>query len=616
VDTDVGRSALRVPTREAHEHPVAPPAVRPTDPASGTPREPADGPADGWGDRPGDRPSKGGLPPDLRTALALDLLRTYPDAQVSAIAETGQFVAVPAEVPLDRHAVLTGPTSSVGLVVAEDAGLVMSAWSRALAEGAAVAEARPVSDPDGQLVLYLIDTRERYGVLLALVVRPTDSPGARADSADPGDRAGSRRGRNPWRPRRTVLLATGAGRLLQADDVFPTLLGRDRDDVAGQSILDLAHRDDHARAVDLLIAATSLAPTAVRAVVEPAGHSGPGARLRLRHADGRWRWFDVTVGPSTGSSCLSVELIDISDEVEAQDALRTSRQFLTRLTDGLPVGVAQIDGDGRVVYTNSRAVQVLGVPAAAAVSHLFARVDAGDRAVLRDAVDEVLAHGDDVDLEVNVRHSERVRRCRLNLRPLRADDDGDGAAVTGAILCIDDVTDRAWLRAQLDLSNTYDELTGCLNRAAVLGELDRALEAAELDGTGVAAVFIDLDGFKELNDTFGHDVGDALLQSVGQHLTAAARRGDIVGRVGDDEFVIVGRGVPSAAHAFAIAQRMAEALAANVSPQPQRRAVGSLGVAWAFGRTQPLPTADQLIARADEAMSVSKREGIGRPVLG
>jgi diguanylate cyclase (GGDEF)-like protein len=262
------------------------------------------------------------------------------------------------------------------------------------------------------------------------------------------------------------------------------------------------------------------------------------------------------------------------------------------------------------VDSNARAGQILGRCDCHSLAELFAGVATDDLVALDEAWSRVLDQDADATVEVGVHHPRRHGlRVRLTLRPLT-----DDAGVTGAIACIDDITEPSRLRAQLEIRATYDALTGCLNRASVLAELEQALAEGRDEGTGTAAVFVDLDGFKSVNDTRGHAAGDALLQEIAQQLGAGARRGDVVGRVGGDEFLVVGRGVTSADQAVVIARRLADALAARIDPQPGHSAVASIGVAWAAPDSEY--NADLLVARADGAMYVAKRTRDGRPVLG
>jgi diguanylate cyclase (GGDEF)-like protein len=158
-----------------------------------------------------------------------------------------------------------------------------------------------------------------------------------------------------------------------------------------------------------------------------------------------------------------------------------------------------------------------------------------------------------------------------------------------------------------------DDLTGCLNRATVLLELDRVLRRHAAGSPGTAVVFLDLDGFKGVNDTYGHRAGDELLASVVTRLGRILRADDVIGRLGGDEFIVVLPFVDGMDEAMFIARRLATSLAEPlevIGGRPmQIRA--SIGVAWA---SAPDVAADALTSSADLAMYRSKRIGMSEPV--
>ena len=119
-------------------------------------------------------------------------------------------------------------------------------------------------------------------------------------------------------------------------------------------------------------------------------------------------------------------------------------------------------------------------------------------------MDAARLHGRDTDLEIAVlREADDARRCEVNIRALT----DDAGAVTGAIVCLTDVTDSVRMRQELEERATFDVLTQTRNRASVLDALERTLSAPVNGGTAV--IFIDLDRFKVVNDRFGHAAGDA-----------------------------------------------------------------------------------------------------------
>lgn len=152
----------------------------------------------------------------------------------------------------------------------------------------------------------------------------------------------------------------------------------------------------------------------------------------------------------------------------------------------------------------------------------------------------------------------------------------------------------------------HDELTGLVNRHAVFDQLSRSLQGDLRSGNRVAMVFCDLDGFKAVNDTYGHSAGDALLRSIARRLERAVRSVDVVARIGGDELLIVLNGV----HDLDDAVRIAEKLRAEVR-QPTPVPGGTVTVSASVGVTvaEPGETIDDIVARADAAMYEAKRSG-------
>ena len=165
-------------------------------------------------------------------------------------------------------------------------------------------------------------------------------------------------------------------------------------------------------------------------------------------------------------------------------------------------------------------------------------------------------------------------------------------------------------REQLRTQANMDELTGILNRAAIRETLTRALEQAIREDSAVSVVLCDADGFKQVNDTYGHPVGDAVLRGLAKRLRARLRPNDAVGRYGGEEFLIV---LPGSClqRAMAVAERLRE----NVCGEPLQTSAGrlpvtvSLGVATGRGDNLNL---DTLISEADQALYRAKQRGRNR----
>jgi diguanylate cyclase (GGDEF)-like protein len=153
-----------------------------------------------------------------------------------------------------------------------------------------------------------------------------------------------------------------------------------------------------------------------------------------------------------------------------------------------------------------------------------------------------------------------------------------------------------------------DVLTGLANRLLFDDRAAHAAEVCKREGAGLAVLFVDLDGFKPINDSFGHEAGDEVLRQVARRLEAQARSTDTVARVGGDEFVLLLEGRPDAATAAQVAERIIEALSQPVQVGGRGlRLSGSVGIAM-FPMDGPR---EMLMAHADSAMHAAKRAGGG-----
>ena len=168
---------------------------------------------------------------------------------------------------------------------------------------------------------------------------------------------------------------------------------------------------------------------------------------------------------------------------------------------------------------------------------------------------------------------------------------------------------REALAEQLRREAREDHVTELPNRRQFYDELERAIDRARRTGDQRAVFFIDLDGFKAVNDALGHDTGDELLREVARQLIDTVRKGDFVARIGGDEFAVV-TDAPDCDTVRALARRMIAALEAPLLPaHPEHRISASIGVS-----VYPLdaPAAEELVAKADTAMYSAKREGKGQ----
>jgi diguanylate cyclase (GGDEF)-like protein len=171
----------------------------------------------------------------------------------------------------------------------------------------------------------------------------------------------------------------------------------------------------------------------------------------------------------------------------------------------------------------------------------------------------------------------------------------------------DSIHEREQHRLELQEMATHDGLTGLLNRTAAMDALTRDLSRSERDGTPMMALFLDLDAFKGINDSYGHEVGDDALRLIADALRATTRASDVVARLGGDEFLVSGFAVEGAADVEVFARRVHEAIASrSLSPGGQHLRVScSIGVAV----TEAGDTADSLVRKADGALYLAKQRG-------
>ncbi|HEY7948637.1 MAG TPA: diguanylate cyclase [Acidimicrobiales bacterium] len=540
----------------------------------------------------------------VETTLAT-LLDTHPDAALCAIGPDGISVPMPDSVPTGDHHVIVARTP-IDLIAPEDRVVVIGAWERAHKTGASHADVvvRLADAPGRTVALHLFDAHRDHGVFLGVFV-PTDD----AESGDRFTLDGPTL--SPPPPRFAQARQNEVGVFLDVDDALTRILGWRADELVGTLSLDIIHPDDHELAID-----NWMDMLAAQAPISR-------VRLRHRHRDGSWVWMEITNNnrlDDPADSCVVADMVNVSDEMAAHEALRAREQLLERLADALPVGVVQVDAYHRVVYTNNRLHVILGTPRAATVDEQLATVALHDREVLAEAFDAVLLRRVDSDLEVRLREpaaddDTEMRRCHFSLRALTAET----GEVTGAIVCVADVTESARLRDELHMRATFDDVTRCHNRSSTMAALEDLLTTSATGAGGSpdgrpAVIFVDLDRFKDVNDEFGHAAGDELLGVVASRLLRAVRADDIVGRIGGDEFLVIRPGVTSAAQAMATARRLAGTFRHQIRLKAGRVPCrASIGVAWS---PDPALDAEGLVAMADAAMYVAKRGRSDLPVFG
>ncbi|MGZ4676126.1 MAG: diguanylate cyclase domain-containing protein [Acidimicrobiia bacterium] len=293
---------------------------------------------------------------------------------------------------------------------------------------------------------------------------------------------------------------------------------------------------------------------------------------------------------------------------QAHEATAASERRFRMLADSAPAGIFELARGMRVTYANAEGTRMLGTEVVGGtVPELVAYVADASRDAFTSGLESV-AQGDPVRVELQLTPDREARWLAWQSVPVPA----PGPSTPLAFASLLDITELKQAQDALARQATHDPLTGLPNRRLLIEALITSLaELGRGHRTGtVALMFIDLDGFKLVNDVLGHDCGDALLKTAAARLRNAVREHDMVARFGGDEFVVLMRHVADRGELHDVAKRILESVSApiNVGGEPAR--VGaSIGIATATG---PDDDPDALVRNADAAMYKAKEHGRGR----
>ncbi len=344
-------------------------------------------------------------------------------------------------------------------------------------------------------------------------------------------------------------------------------------------------------------------PILHRAVAQVLGGE-PYARTKVAGAAPGLQ-FEAVVAPYDGS--LVIDFYDESHERQALSALARLQTQFNQLSETLPVGVFVIGDGGRLEFHSRRLREMFG-PAVSSEHGWLEVVHADDRHLLQDAL-AALSKRRTFNVEVRCgRVDGSTGLFRIAGSDMR-DETGELTCIVGFA---EDISEQRDLYRRIEFQASFDDLTELPNRSAVLDQLRAALEIEGTDGTTTGVLFIDLDGFKLINDTQGHSVGDIVLVEVAHRFRRAVRARDVIGRLGGDEFVVVAPDISGPAEAELLAQRLHDILSTPVLAEGRIISVGaSIGIAISEGAS----TSEQLIGDADIAMYEAKGNGHGRTVV-
>ena len=375
------------------------------------------------------------------------------------------------------------------------------------------------------------------------------------------------------------------------NDAALTLYGHSRERFLAMTMLDTRPKRDHAEFL--------------RLAQQGSMFDYPGLRswTHLRE-DGR----EISVVPYTkpltidGQPMCLVSIVDLTDRQRAEDEVRKTKAFLRSVVESIPVGVFVKDmhNEGRYVIYNRACEALVGRNREEIIGRTDREVfspSEADRFAAQDA--EVIRRDDLLVLpaETVTRGDGDVRTFLTRKLPITGVGDDPARYIVGIS---EDITEQQLMASRLEHQAYHDTLTGLPNRLL----LRRRLEAM-LRGPGCMALhYIDLDGFKLVNDTLGHRVGDGLLKAAASRLGGVLSASDMAARLGGDEFVVLQDSVSDPLAFTGLAHRLVEVLSAPYDVDGQHIVVGaSIGVALsAEGSSDP----DQLLLDADTALYAAK----------
>ncbi|MCU1466589.1 MAG: diguanylate cyclase/phosphodiesterase with sensor(s) [Actinomycetia bacterium] len=393
-----------------------------------------------------------------------------------------------------------------------------------------------------------------------------------------------------------VAIAGADSGLTWVSPAVEAMLGYPVEAMIGTCAVDLVHPDDVDAVVSRFLTVgddPSVTPT---------------VELRLRRSDGDFRWFQCSIAnrlddPDVRGIVMSMH--DIHARRCSEDALRMSELRMRSILETAADAIVTTDDDGIILEFNQAAERMFRRPAAEMIGCYYYDLlgpSTEKKMWPRKAIDAVRSG---TPLEIVTQRSDgEAFEARISISRTEL----DGRTFTTAILR--DVTQEKETARVLEQRGLYDELTGLASRKLLIDRLDESIRRAKRRRALVGVVLLDVDRFKHVNDSLGHDVGDALLVQVAERLRADAGETNTVARLGGDEFVVLCDEVRDVDEVSEHAHRLDELLRAPFSLDGiELMLTASIGIAvWNGGDER----ADELVRHADAAMYRAKDRGRGR----
>ncbi|HEY4315937.1 MAG TPA: PAS domain S-box protein [Actinomycetes bacterium] len=515
----------------------------------------------------------------------------------------------------------TDSDSDAAIVLhAGDAERVNAEWAAVVADGSDYSSRYRFVRPDGTVVW--VDTtasalRGADGAVARWLGSVTDVTGL-VDAAQRLE-ASERRYRSVVETMAEGVILYGAEGTVQAvNDAAVDLLGVPRDQLVGRQ----AGTGGSGQVMQLLREDGSEMPVDDQPQMRAAASGLPvrGVTTGLRRRDGSVAWLVVNSQPlyehtSEGRTQITGVVTTFTDVTAARSATRalarSEEQFRSAMAHA-PVGMALVDLDGRFIEVNRSLCRLLGYDEKSLVGNTFQQITHPEDLETDLTLLAKLRDGEIDHYTMEKRYLTRtggITWVQLAVSMTRDLDDRPAYYIAQ----VQDITAARAEQERLEHQALHDPLTGLANRDLLMDRLAHALARSTRTGQSTVVLFADLDFFKEVNDSMGHEAGDLVLVAVADRLRAVVRPSDTVARLGGDEFVVVAEDLTDPVGMRGLAERVRNALEGPLHVAGREVQLGSsLGVVASTAEDD----ARSLLRAADAAMYRAKARGRGRYELG
>jgi diguanylate cyclase (GGDEF)-like protein/PAS domain S-box-containing protein len=390
-----------------------------------------------------------------------------------------------------------------------------------------------------------------------------------------------------------AIVIDGTGIILAASNSAVPLLGYALDTAIGRNVVEFVHEADFETAAQLLSVAAEIAG------------STRSVDIRILHEDGSWILHEVLpLNLLASDGIIVLTCRNITERRRAENERRAEELQFRALATSAPIAIFRLSNEGGCEFVNERWTELTGQPMDRAVGSGW--LDSIDRKDQRKLLSVQTGNADSGVVDLVLYGQNGLRKSVIGRWAALLDPDGNRVGFVGTM---EDVTERKTLEERLLHQATHDALTGLPNRLILNEHLALSLARAKRTNERVGVIFCDLDRFKIVNDSLGHETGDRLLKAVARRMGHALRASDVVGRFGGDEFVVLVCGKDD--NAIREAANRLQAIfnePFDIGLGRPYSSSGSIGIAL----STPESTPETLLRDADVAMYRAKERGRGR----